>query len=400
MPLFAPEEDQRLIIDTARAFSKDKLRPALRRAERAGAPDESLRREYAGLGFGGLEIPEAQGGAGLGATTAALAAEELAYGDAGLSVALHGPGSFDVALLALGSPAQQADYLGPFAADPLLRGALAFADGGPAPSRPGLATRAQRDGAGWRLTGRKGLCANPSAERLVVLAQVDTVAGWEGLGAFVVERSAPGLSVGARARTLGLLTVEFAPVSLENCYVPDAARLVPLGGTREGLRRLFAGLQVRSAARLVGLARASYEYAREFCASRVAFGKPIAHFQAVAFMLAEMHMDVESARWLVWRAAGLLDAQERPYREAAAAFSHAADYAQRVAERALQLLGGAGYLQDHPVEKWMRDAKTLSLFGCSAEAARQVVAEEDLGHGESAPLADLLPTPDIQAVLT
>lgn len=397
MPLFALAEEQRLIVDTVRAFAKDKLRPALRRAERAGAPDESLRREYGALGLSALELPVEHGGSGLGALTAALVAEELSFGDPGLAVALHGPGSLDAALLALGSPAQCAS-LGRFVDDPLWRGGVAFADQAP-PAGEGLATRAERDGAGWRLTGRKGLLANAGADRVVVFAQVDPGAGWDGLGAFVVERGAPGLQVQERARTLGLLTAELAPLWVEGCYVSDDARLAMPSGAREGLRRFFAALQVRTAARVVGLARAAYEYALAFASTRVAFGQPVAHFQAVGFMLSDMHMDVESARWLTWRAAGRLDAGERAYREAALAFSHATEQGQRVAERALQLLGGAGYLQDHPVEKWMRDAKTLALFGGSAEAARQVVAEEDLGRGDTAPLADLLPTPDIQAIL-
>jgi acyl-CoA dehydrogenase len=398
MPSFALEEEQRLIVETVRGFAKDKMRPAMRKAERAGGPDDELVRGYGALGVAALEMPAEVGGSELGATTAALVSEELAWGDPGLAVALRGPGSLDIAALCLGSPAQQVSLLTPFVEDPKARGAVAFADARPAEA-PGLATRAERSGQGWKLSGEKGLVAGATASRFVVFAQSEPERGWDGVGAFVVERENPNVEVGERQRTLGLNAVAFASLSLSGCYVSDDARLAMPGGLREGVRLFFARLMTRSAARLVGLSRAAYEHALDYAKERQAFGKPVAHFQAVAFMLSEMLMDIESMRWMTWRAASRLDAKARAYAESAAAFAHAAEYGQRVAERAVQLLGGAGYVQDHPVEKWMRDAKTLSLFGGSPESARVALAEELLDRGDSAPLGDLLPTPDIQPVL-
>lgn len=400
MMSFALDEDQQLLVDTLKNFARDKVRPALRQAERAGSPGESLRREYNELAITALEIPAEVGGAGMGPISGALCAEELSFGDAGLAVALHNPSSLDYAALSLGSPEQIKSLLSPFLEDPFAFGAVAFADQGAPPGQPGLSTRATRQNGGWRLTGKKGLSVGASlAQRIIVFAQVEEGAGWEGVGAFVVERGDPNLKIGARPRLLGLGAVDMAPLELDGCYVSDDARLAFPKGVREGLRLFFARLKVRSAARLVGLARASYEYALQYASDRHAFGKPIAHFQAIAFMLSDMLMDIESARWLTWRAAALLENQERPYRQAAAAFAHASEYGQRVAERAVQILGGAGYVQDHPVEKWMRDAKMLALFGGASEAERLTIAEEDLGQGETAALEDLIPGSELQAVL-
>ncbi len=397
MANFALDEEHQLIVDTVKSFAKNKLRPAMRSAERDGKPSAALYREYNDLQLSTLDFPAAVGGAGLGPMIGALVGEEMAYGDAGLTVALHGPNSFDIALFTLGSPAQQDAFLPLFLKDVTYRASVAFADATPS-ARPGLNTRAVRDGSGWRITGKKHLVTfGESASQVAVFAQIDPEAGWDGVGAFIVERK--DLQTSGRQRVLGLGAVDFSMISLEGVYVSDDARFGMPNGARESLRSFFARLQFRTASRLVGLARASYEYALEYASGRMAFGKPVAHFQGVAFMLSDMLMDVESMRWLCWRAATVLEANQRSYKECAQAFSHCADYGQRVAERAVQLLGGAGYVQDHPVEKWMRDAKTLSLMGGSPEVARIIVAEEELGRGDTLSLEDLLPGADIQPVL-
>ena len=394
---FALDEEHQLIVDTVKSFAKNKLRPAMRSAEREGRPSAALYREYNELQLSTLDFPTSVGGAGLGPMVGALVGEEMAFGDPGLAVALHGPNSFDIALFTLGSPAQQETFLPMFLADVTYRASVAFADLTPSP-RAGLNTRALKDGSGWRLTGKKHLVTfGETASHVAIFAQVDPDAGWEGISAFIVERK--DLQTSGRQRILGLGAVDFSQLSLEGVYVSDDARFAMPNGARSSLRDFFARLQFRTASRLVGVARASYEYALEYASGRMAFGKPVAHFQAVAFMLSDMLMDVDSMRWLCWRAATLLEANQRAYKECAQAFSHCAEYGLRVTERAVQLLGGAGYVQDHPVEKWMRDAKTLSLFGGSIESARIIVADEELGRGDTAPLEDILPGADIQAVL-
>jgi alkylation response protein AidB-like acyl-CoA dehydrogenase len=397
MATFALDEEQQLIVDTVKSFAKNKLRPAMRTAEREGKPSAALYREYNDLQLSTLDFPAAVGGAGLGPIIGALVGEEMAFGDGALAVSLHSPGAFDTALFTFGSPAQQESHLPSFVKDSTYRATAAFSDLTPS-ATPGLTTRAVKDGAGWRLTGKKHLVTfGESASLVAVFAQIDPAAGWDGVGAFVVERKE--LQSSGKKRMLGLGSVDFSQLSFEGVYVSDDARFAMPDGARKSLRNFFARSQLRAASRLVGIARAAYEYALEFTTGRHAFGKPVAHFQGVAFMLSDMLMDVESMRWLCWRAATVLEANQRAYKECAQAFSHCADYGQRVAERAVQLLGGAGYVQDHPVEKWMRDAKMISLMGGSPEAARIIVAEEELGRGDSAPLDDLLPVADIQPVI-
>jgi acyl-CoA dehydrogenase len=178
-------------------------------------------------------------------------------------------------------------------------------------------------------------------------------------------------------------------VSLRGCRVAESDRL---GG--RGFTRFFARAQLMAAARQVGLARAGYELALSYTQDRVAFGKPVAHFQSVAFDLAEMLMEVESARWLVWCAAAELDAGDGVVAAARAAV-HANQAAWTVADQTVQLLGGAGFIQDFPAEKWLRDTKVLAVLGQVDEASRQAIAGALLGEG-----GDVLPGSALQPVVT
>jgi acyl-CoA dehydrogenase len=231
-----------------------------------------------------------------------------------------------------------------------------------------------------------------SADLHVIFAQLDGTSGWDGAAAFVVEAGNSGLKGGERQRLLGLETVKVAEVILENCQIPDGNRLNPTD-FRAGVLKMFARGGLINAARQVGLARAAYEFALDYTQERKAFGKPVAHFQAIAFTLAEMATDVEAARWMVWRAASELERGEgTPLAEAVA---HANEAAWRVADNAVQLLGGAGYVQDYPVEKWLRDTKALALFGPPSEAADLAVAARELGE----PLSGL-PSSTLQPFFT
>jgi acyl-CoA dehydrogenase len=233
------------------------------------------------------------------------------------------------------------------------------------------------------------------ADLHVVFAQLDGTTGWDGVAAFVIEAGNPGLKAGARHELLGLETVHAAEVIMEACRVPDANRLQGNGDFRKGVGLFMARVALTNAARQVGLARASYEFALEYTQERKAFGKPVAHFQAVAFTLAEMAMDVDAARWMVWRAARALD-QGRLGGEVAEAVAHANESAWRVADHGVQLLGGAGYVQDYPVEKWLRDVKALSLFAVPSEIAHLAIAGAELGH----PIGGGMPSSAIQPFFT
>jgi acyl-CoA dehydrogenase len=406
MPIaFGLEEDQQLIVTSVKDFARAELREHTRAIEKDG-PSAELKAKYHEMGIAGLAYPEPLGGQGLGPLTAVLAEEELAWGDAGAAVALDGLGLFGRALQLLGSEAQHKRWLVPLlgAKGAGRAGAFAWSEA-VAAKGAGLTTTARKDGDGWVLNGRKRFVVHGEhAEAVVVIAQVDAEAGWNGLGAFLVERGKAGMRVSPRHGLLGLDAVPVHDVTFEDCRVAADARL-PGPNDRSflaALRELFSRGALVAAARLVGVARAGYEYALEYAQERKAFGKPIGHFQGIAFLLADMAMDVDSARWLAWRAAWRIEKRgiERAYRDVAMASAQAGSVAKRVANQAVQILGGAGFVRDHPAEKWMRDAGVLALMAGTLEQANAVVAADLLDGEETADAADWLPGAGIQAVLT
>ena len=384
---FELTEEQSLVRETVRKFAAEELRPVARTTERGGACPRELRGRAAELGLGLLDVPEAQGGAGLGLLGAALVHEELAFGDAGLAIAILGPHAAPAALVELGTPEQAARLLDRLAA-PQARGAIAWSESGPGLPLGGFRTTARRDGDDWILDGEKAFVVNGGvAECVVVFAQDAGTTGWSGASAFVLDGRGEGATAGARCEWLGLEVVHAAPVRLAGVRVPGRDRLAGAGGFVVGAQRMFARIAIANAARQVGLARAAYESALAYTQDRVAFGKVVAHFQAVSFTLAELAMEVDAARWMVWRAAASFDAgAEGALLHAAQAAVQANDAAWRVADHGVQLLGGAGFVQDHLAEKRMRDTKTLALLGPSDQdhlvaASCALGLTEDAGAG-------------------
>ncbi|MEZ4315331.1 MAG: acyl-CoA dehydrogenase family protein, partial [Polyangiaceae bacterium] len=297
---FEPSEEQQLIQQSVADLAKSALAPRVREAEKARAVAEDVRRSAYEMGIGLMSLPEACGGQGLGLVASVLVEEELGAADAAAAFGLPGPGAFGRAVLELGTEAQAETLLADFGADggESRFGAVAWSEPGPCKERAGFVTIAAKIDGGYLLRGKKAFVTNAhAADRFLVFAQLDPQKGWGGIGAFVVRKDNPGLAVGARHDTLGLDAADFGEISLNDALVTEDDRL--LGGddfTRAALR-FFAKQALVVAARAVGVARFAFEIAREHCDTRKAFGKPIGHFQAVAFALSDRHMDVESARW-------------------------------------------------------------------------------------------------------
>lgn len=401
---FEPTEDQRAMVEVVGAFAKNTLRPRIREFEKERGVSEAVRKTAHELGLGLVALPDAVGGAGLGLTTAVLLEEELAWGDPSVGFALGGPGAFGLAVVELGTTEQARAALGAFTGDGAHArfGAVAWGESKPNLERAGFTTTATRTTEGFRLDGAKAYVVNADrADTFVVFAQVDASAGWKGVGAFLVDKSAPGVKVLPRDVTLGLDAVSFGGIELTGVSVPDSARLAGGDDFTAALVRFFARHSVVVAARGVGLSRAAFEVTREYVDGRKAFGKPIGHFQAVAFTVADRAMDVDAGRALVWRAAAAWDAYDRGEGDVkdclllsaqAAAFVHEA--AMRCGDDGVQLHGGAGFMRDYAVEKYMRDAKQIGLCGMTAEHADQLAAAVVVG----APIdpALVLPTPETQ----
>jgi alkylation response protein AidB-like acyl-CoA dehydrogenase len=401
---FEPTEDQQLIVSTVAEFAKTTLAPRAREFEKARQVPEDVRKAVHELGLAMAPVPENLGGQGLGLLTAAMINEELAYGCAAAPYGLPGFGAFTLAALELGSEQQAASLLGPLQAPDAHSkfGAVAWSERLPNRDYAGFATQAKRVAGGYELHGAKSFVGNAElADTFIVFAQTEPTQSWKGFGAFIVRKDNPGLHVGQRHETLGLDCANFGEVKLSAAKVADADRLEGNADWLRAVTRFFAKYSLLVAARQVGLSRAAFDISREYCDIRKAFGKPIGHFQAVAFTLADRHMDAESARELVRRAAWAWDTGQ-PENTAllwtAQAVSHAHEVAMRCGDDAVQLHGGAGFMRDVIVEKMMRDAKQIALTGATAEQMDQLAAAIELGVNLDPAL--VLPTPETQAVFT
>jgi acyl-CoA dehydrogenase len=374
---FGLDDDRLAIVEQVRRFATSEVRPALRSCEAQGAVPLALCARYHELGLDLLEYPVAAGGHDLGMLMRVVVDEELAAGDVGIAYALGGPGAAGYALLDLGTREQIERLL------------LAFADGDAWSRRGALAITEERAGfslcdtvtaaepvpGGFRLRGRKFMIDHGgTADLCVVIARRAGTAGLDGLEAFAVERDAAGLCAGAPYEKLGLLAVPTADVILDGSVVRDDDRLsgspVP-----QRLPRVLQRVRLRVAALAVGLARAAFEYAGHYALERRAFGRAIAEHQAVAFLAADMATEIDAARNLLWRAAWAFDGGHGDAGEwVAMALAHATEAAMFVSNNAVQILGGHGYIRDHPVEKWMRDAKTLALSWGTTQSMNRAVA--------------------------
>src|SRR5262244_609151 len=281
--------------------------------------------------------------------------EELAYGDAALALHLLAPRLLTIPLIVLGTEAQRARWLPAFAGSEFRAGSAAFVEPRWNFDATALATRAERRGTEYVLSGQK--CLVPlarDAEALLVYA-----AAPDGLGAFVVERGSAGLTVGEREKNMGVKALATYPVTLQDVRVPAENRL---GGDGADLQRLVDASRVAIAALAVGLSRAAFDYARDYAKERRAFGVAIAQKQAVAFMLSNMAIEVDAMRLLAWEAAWRLDKGLPATREAVLARQYAADQVLKIADNALQVLGGHGYIRDHLVELFLRDARGFAVI--------------------------------------
>lgn len=356
---FTPSEEQQMIVDAVRAFAKEQMRPAAHEADETGRAPEDVIQTGWGLGLLPAAIPEAMGGFGDHSTlTGVLAAEELAWGDLSLALHIMTPALFALPLLLAGTEEQQRRYLPSFCADRFPPATAAVIE--PAilydPRRP--TTTARAVAGGWVLDGQKTyvpLAAN--AETILVFARDS---GTDLVHGFAVDGDAEGVAVGERNRLMGLQALPTYDVTFSEVVVDAERRL----GGEAGIdfQRILNHFWVASAALAVGVARGAYEYARDYAKERVQFGKPIAQNQAIAFMLAEMAIEVDATRLMVWEAAWKLDRGEDATKEAYLARQYAQDMVLFVTDSAVQVLGGHGYIRDHPVERWLRNGRGFATL--------------------------------------
>jgi alkylation response protein AidB-like acyl-CoA dehydrogenase len=367
---FTPTAEQRELRDLAHEFAANELRPiAAEWDQRDDFPRDLLARA-AQLGLTAYSIPPEHGGTGVDAVTGALVAEELSWGCAGLAATINAT-LFPVRpLVRFGSEAQQARYLPWLASEDGCLAAIAFTEPHAGSDVGALRTTARRDGDSWVLNGEKCYVTNGGIAALtIVFARSEA-----GISAYLLEAGDPGMSAGRKERKLGLRASYTGSIVLEDARIP-ADRLLGDDGVGFAVAMdFFRHSRPLVAAGAVGVARAAFEYAADYAREREAFGKPILARQGVSFKLADMAMEVEAARLLVWRACAAIDAGEDAGLLGSYAKAFAADTAMQVTTDAVQVLGGAGVMLDHPVEKWLRDAKVFQIVEGTSEVQRHVIA--------------------------
>lgn len=355
---FSLDESLELAVRTAQRFADEALGPAQRVHEQARALPEPLRAQARELALDRIDWPEAAGGSGMGALARALVLEALASGDPGAALALDPLGTVATALLAFGGPALLAEHAAALDADPGARAALVFDDAGT------LAC------AGGRMTGVVPWVPADRVDLLAVLTRQGLALVRDGVAVEPVAGS------GLLAAGAGRLVLRGAPVLA--AWSDEAAA-----------RRVLAHARLDAAALMLGQMGFAAEYARRYALDRVAFGKPVAHHQALAFLIVDMRMAVDGAREMVREAAWRLQSGLPYASAAAAAFLEAIDAGLFVGPNVVQILGAAGFMRDHPVEKAMRELRTLALLAGGADAARDDAWADDPWAGDAAITGDV-----------
>ena len=394
---FALSEDQVAAQKWAREFAEKEIRPVAPHYDETEEFPWPVISKAADIGLYGMDFYRMIGEDETGVLQPLLV-EELCWGCAGISLAIFGSGLPLVALMASGTPEQVARWtpeLFGTPAEPKV-GAFAVTEPGAGSDVSSLRTRAVRDGDGWVLNGQKVFITNGGiADVHVVVATVDPALGHRGQASFLVPPGTAGLRQGKKEKKLGIRASHTAEVLLEDCRVPadcllggeerlqaklEAARNKDRKRTSSGALATFEATRPVVGAQAVGIARAAFEFARDYARERVQFGKPIAAQQAIAFKLADMATEVDAARLLVWRASWMTrNGTGFTHAEGSMSKLKAGEVAVRVTDEAIQVLGGYGFIRDFPVEKWHRDAKIYSLFEGTSEIQRLVISRANGG---------------------
>ena len=356
---FEPNEEQQMLVDAVGKYAQNDLRPAAHDAEESRELPKKLISKGWELGFLQASIPEAYGGFGdRSAVTGALAMEEFAFGDLAGALAILTPSLFAMPILLGGSEEQKQAYLPkviegdwtPYTAA-LIEYAFDF-------DPTALRTAAKTEGGDYVLSGEKAFVPfAKDAEAMIIYASLDGKTQ-----GFIVPKGAAGLSVAdEREKLMGLNALPMYRVKLDGVKIPAANRLG--GEAGHDFEPILASMRIASASAAVGVAKASLDYATNYAKEREAFGVKIAQKQAIAFMLAEMAIEIEAMRLLTWEAAWKLDTGKEDAAQAAyLAATGAADMAMMVTDRGVQILGGHGYIREHPVELWMRNGRGFAML--------------------------------------
>lgn len=372
---FELTEQQRMVRDMVREFASKRLRPGAGSRDESGEFPHELFRELAELGLLGMLVDERYGGAGMDALTYVMAVEELARGDASVAVGVSVTNSVcQWPISRFGNDELKESVLPQLARGEVL-GGIMLTEPHAGSDLGSLGTTYRREGDLFVLNGSKAWITNAGVGRyFVVLATRDVTLGARGISAFVLDAEQPGVVVHPPERKMGLRASKTCMVTLENATVPVESLLFEEG---RGMQIALATLdhsRLGIAGQSLGVAQAAMDEALRYCRQREQFGRPLIEHQALAFRLADMNCELESARWLTYRAAWLSEGGGRCTRTSAEAKLVASETANRIAAAAVQLHGGYGYSREYSVERLYRDARVLTIYEGTSEVQRMVLA--------------------------
>ncbi len=367
-------EDQQLMAEAAREFAEKKLMPIAEKMDEEEKVPEEIYRELAELGYFGMLLPEKYGGLELDTLSYACAMEELSRGSAAVEVGLSVHNSLVCcAILSHGNDSQKDKYLEKLASGEII-GAYCLTEPGSGTDAGSLKTFAEETADGYVLNGTKAFITSAGfAGIFIVFAQTDKSLGSKGISCFIVEKDAPGLKIGQKEKKMGLKASDTREVSFMDCKIPKESLL---GEKNQGFKIALSLLdngRIGIAAQAVGIAQAAFEEAYKYAHEREQFGQPIANFQAIQFKLSDMALKIEAARLLTHKAAVLKDQERRASKYCSMAKLCASETANFVANQAVQIHGGYGYVKEYAVERYFRDARVTEIYEGTSEAQRMVI---------------------------
>ncbi|KAJ2454576.1 hypothetical protein EV183_001447 [Coemansia sp. RSA 2336] len=372
---FQLSEDQLNIQDTARQFARDVIIPAAPHHDKTGEyPTEIIKQAWE-LGLVNTHIPSEYGGLGLGVFDTALVSEQLAYGCSGIQTAIEANGLAEAPVILAANDAQKKKYLGRMAEEPLMA-AYCVTEPGAGSDVAGAKTTAVKKGDKWVVNGQKMWITNGGkANWYFLLAKTDPAANaGKAFTGFIVDADSPGIVVGRKEWNMGQRASDTRGITFEDVEVPDENRLGDVG---QGFKIAMGAFDITRplvASGAVGLAQRAMDEAAAYSVQRKTMGKPIVAHQAVAFMLADMAIQIEASRMMVWRAGWLRDQNKRNTYYASIAKALASETANKCASDAVQIFGGNGFNSEYPVEKLMRDAKIFTIYEGTSQIQRLIIS--------------------------
>ena len=379
LPLTDLSEDEAMFRDQVRQFAEAEVRPLVAQMDKDCQIPRALIDKCFDLGIMGVEIPEKHGGAGATFFMSGLVVEELARVDASVAVLVDVQNTLvNNALLRWGTEEQQARYFPKLASKWV--GAYALSEAGSGSDAFALSCRAHDKGDHYELTGRKLWITNAAeAELFIVMATLDPAKGYKGITSFLVERTTPGFTVGKKEDKLGIRASSTCELILEGVRVPKENVLGEVGkGYKIAIETLNEG-RIGIGSQMVGVAQGSFEHGLRYSQERQQFGKPIADFQAVQFLLSELATQIEASRLLTYNAARLRDTGASFIKEAAMAKLFASRTAEEVTSKVIEIYGGYGFTREYPVEKYFRDQKVGQIYEGTTNMQLAVIAKQILG---------------------